>query len=59
MKYREVRRCAICGRVAAANKFGDGITCPKTTCLNCKKKVIEFVEPKTPMDVKRIIRGVK
>jgi hypothetical protein len=56
MKYHEVRRCAVCGVIAAANKFGDGITCPKTTCLNCKKKGLEFVEVKTAMDVKRIIK---
>jgi hypothetical protein len=55
----KVRRCAVCGKIAAANKFGDGITCPKTTCLNCKAKGLGFIEPKTLMDVKRIIRGVK
>lgn len=54
MKYREIRQCAVCGKVAAANKFGDGVTCPKTTCLNCKKKRLEFIEPKTIMFVKRM-----
>lgn len=43
-KYRNVRRCARCGRVMTANKFGDGVTCPKTTCLKCKEEVAELNE---------------
>jgi hypothetical protein len=52
-----VRRCAVCGVIATCNKFGDGITCPKTTCLNCKQKGLKYIESKTLMDVKRIIKG--
>ena len=43
-KCRNVRRCARCGRVMAANKFGDGVTCPKTTCLKCKEEVTKLNE---------------
>lgn len=37
-KYRNVLRCAVCGQVMATNKFGDGITSPLTTCLECTQK---------------------
>jgi hypothetical protein len=30
------RVCAICGKVKKVAEFGNGITCPKTTCLKCK-----------------------
>lgn len=53
------RECAVCGKTKLVNLFGNGITVPKTTCLGCKAKVIEFAEVKTAMDVKRIIRGIK
>jgi DNA-directed RNA polymerase subunit RPC12/RpoP len=51
------RKCAVCGKRASINNFGDGITCPKTTCLECKARIVEFVEIKTIMFIKRIIRG--
>lgn len=31
------RQCAVCGKVLPENYFGDGIKCPKTTCLKCYK----------------------
>lgn len=51
------RVCAVCGKERSIREFGDGITVPKTTCLKCK--AIEFVEIKTVMVIKRIIRGIK
>lgn len=53
----KTRRCAVCGDAKNNNLFGDGITCPRTTCLSCKLKRVEYVEVKTVMNVKRIIRG--
>lgn len=51
----KTRRCAVCGTVRPVVDFGDGVTCPKTTCLNCKKR--KLTEPKVLMSVKRIIKG--
>ena len=31
-------RCAVCGQVKSKAMFGDGVKCPKTTCLECFKK---------------------
>ena len=33
-----MRQCAVCGINKNKNEFGDGIICPKTTCLACFKK---------------------
>ena len=30
-----MRRCAVCGIVKSKDEFGDGVDCPKTTCLAC------------------------
>lgn len=54
----KTRRCAICGYVKEINKFGKGIRIPKTTCLVCKQRMLEFVEVKTIMSVKRTTREV-
>ena len=32
-----MRRCAVCGIVKSKDEFGDGVDCPKTTCLTCFK----------------------
>lgn len=53
------RRCAVCGKVATYDKFGNGTTVPRTTCLDCKEKIAGFAEVKTIMAVKRIVRGVR
>jgi hypothetical protein len=55
-KYREVRTCAVCGKVMADNKFGDGIRIPKTTCLVCFKIAKERTEVKEIMNIKRIVK---
>lgn len=52
------RRCAVCGKIDKASKFGNGIRCPKTTCLNCKKLALEYTEAKVIMFVKNIVREV-
>lgn len=57
--YREIRTCAVCGKVAAYNKFGDGITCPKTTCLVCFRIAKERTEVKEIMNIKRIMKVSK
>jgi len=56
MKETKTRRCAVCNDVKNWTLFGDGITCPKTTCLACKLKGVGFTETKVLMNVKRIIR---
>lgn len=53
----KTRACAVCGKIDTVDKFGKGIRCPKTTCLNCKRKIVEFAETKAVMLVKRITRG--
>lgn len=52
-----VRTCAICGEVKTIAEFGNGITCPKTTCLSCKAKTARFVELATIMFIRRTVRG--
>lgn len=51
-------QCAVCGEVKTMDRFGNGVTCPKTTCLACKAKTIKFVEVKTVMFVERVVRVV-
>ena len=48
------RHCAVCGKSKELKKFGDGITCPKTTCLDCKENIKKFIEPKVVMNVKKV-----
>ena len=53
------RKCVVCGKDKPITEFGDGIYCPKTTCLDCKKKSIEYVEQKIIMPIRRVWKGAR
>lgn len=52
----ETRMCGVCCKVTTIDKFGNGIHCPKTTCLTCKRKAKEFTETKVIMTIKRTVK---
>jgi len=35
MYENNLTRCAVCCKLGTPSEFGDGVKCPKTTCLEC------------------------
>lgn len=50
------RKCVVCGRTAPTEEFGDGIRCPKTTCLICQAVAGLRREEKITMQIKRVLK---
>ena len=53
------RICCICGREKLSRDFGDGISIPKTTCLECYRKNKELQKPKKEKKVNPVKEFLK
>ena len=56
------RICCICGKEKPSKNFGNGISIPKTTCLECYRKNKELQKPKKekkPDPVKEFLEELK
>jgi len=48
------RTCDVCGEIKPINQFGNGITIPKTTCLECAQRARDRDKPKPENQEKKV-----